>query len=61
MNFLNFVIFIIYMYLINYVTDMFYFDYRKKIKKDKYLKNIKFNRNWREEYYKNKYNNINKD
>lgn len=57
MNFVRFAVFIIYMYLINYIMDMIYFDYRKKIKKDQYLQDVKFSRNWKEEYYKNKYKN----
>lgn len=55
MNILNFLVFILYMLLVDYFVEMITFDYKKYIKKDKYLKNVKFKRNWKEEYFKNKY------
>lgn len=57
MNFFKIIFCILYLYLINYFTNMIIFDYRKYIKKDKYLKNLKFSINWKEQYYKNKYQN----
>lgn len=55
MKLLSILVFLLYIFLINYFANMLIFDYRKYIKKDKYLKNVKFNMNWKEQYYKNKY------
>lgn len=58
MKILSVIIFMLYIFLCNYITEMLIFDYKKYVKKDKYLKNVKFSLNWKEQYYKNKYQNI---
>lgn len=52
---LSFIVSFFYLFLISYFSQMLMFDYYKYIKKDKYLKDVKFKYNWRNEYYKTKY------
>lgn len=58
MTFISFIVFMLYIFLCNYITEMLIFDYKKYVKKDKYLKKVKFSLNWKEQYYKNKYQHI---
>lgn len=46
--------FILYVLFIDYVTSMLIFDFRKYIKKDKLLKDLKFSIKWKEVYAQRK-------
>ena len=48
----------LYIFLCSYFARMLVFDYYKYIKKDEYLKNMKFKYTWRDEYYKRKYSSV---
>lgn len=52
---LSFIVLFLYLFLISYFSQMLIFDYYKYIKKDKYLKDIKFRYTWKADYYKRKY------
>lgn len=53
-KFLFIVTFSLYVLFIEYCSSMIVFDYKKYIKKDKFLKNMKFSLKWKEIYAEKK-------
>lgn len=51
---LYFVFLFIYIIFIDYITKMFLYDYKKYIKKDEILNEIKFSWNWQQKYAERK-------
>lgn len=52
---LSFVVFFIYLVFLNYICNMFVFDFKKYVLKDKYLKELKFSMKWKEQYLRAKH------